>query len=780
MTEPPTPARGSHHLPALRLPRLREFPLLVPLLPPLPGSRPNARWELEFWVATDYISQNAARAKLGEWALIGRHFGAHRKGLVKRHEAGRQALRNKTGRFPSRACASGHLHSSLSPLQFLALHTFLRGNCWGRGLRLRRTVLLSSSPPQALHPVSRPGHSHPPQVGRKGGVRRPGARVRGLPPGPAQTPLSNRAPKCGAAVKPEERLHAILHILRRLLSPNRKERKNHTSKLQELALLLPVSLKPGTKKLTKKEILLHVLQYIQYLQKNIDVAKALLKLYTTDGEGGLGGPGQNPTGGPPRQRHSTPSSSPCSRKTRLRGACQKPQKKKPTQTSERQTRDQKPRRCLTLCKPKKVTPAPDQERGNTEGTTSPLRCTDSDRQPKAAPSSPQGGEKRGRAQLTVLDMAESGAHCGLSSCCFGNSAQDDEPSPALGVQKDAEKFYFLNRTQPCPRQQELVFYDSSEEVDKESPDADPWLPAWTAEGSPHGSPLALGPPQIKDWSATGPLSEILGLSPSLFTSPGRLLPEQILEDGTEYLTQALFEDVYLGPESPLSACKSEAPENKNTPPEAPGDPTDAHSQFQSSVSLDHCYLSLSETSPGSGTTETESPWKRQEDAQPDPEDSESSSEEDGDYTWTPTRRASVLPPGGRKARKARATRGPVKSKEGKKVPYPTPMKKKCVNGFIMFCRMNRKQYIRACPGTASTAATKELAQLWRVMTLQERKPYCIKARRFSRQHNRIVKQERSSSEDDDWDPPKPFYQLLAEKARSSPSPGRAPQPPPGQ
>lgn len=30
---------------------------------------------------------------------------------------------------------------------------------------------------------------------------------------------------------------------------------------------------------------------------------------------------------------------------------------------------------------------------------------------------------------------------------------------------------------------------------------------------------------------------------------------------------------------------------------------------------------------------------------------------------------------------------------------------------------------RACPGTASTAATKELAQLWRVMTPQERRPY---------------------------------------------------------
>lgn len=34
--------------------------------------------------------------------------------------------------------------------------------------------------------------------------------------------------------------------------------------------------------------------------------------------------------------------------------------------------------------------------------------------------------------------------------------------------------------------QKLVFYDSSEELDKESPDADPWLPAWTPEGSPPG------------------------------------------------------------------------------------------------------------------------------------------------------------------------------------------------------------------------------------------------------------------------------------------------------
>ena len=47
----------------------------------------------------------------------------------------------------------------------------------------------------------------------------------------------------------------------------------------------------------------------------------------------------------------------------------------------------------------------------------------------------------------------------------------------------------------------------------------------------------MGPPHIDNWKATGHPSEILGLSPSLFSSPGKLQPEQILEDGTEYLTQ---------------------------------------------------------------------------------------------------------------------------------------------------------------------------------------------------------------------------------------------------
>lgn len=52
-----------------------------------------------------------------------------------------------------------------------------------------------------------------------------------------------------------------------------------------------------------------------------------------------------------------------------------------------------------------------------------------------------------------------------------------------------------------------------------------------------GSPLALGPPQINNCSVTGHPSEILGLSPSLFSSPGKLPPDQILGDDTEFLTQ---------------------------------------------------------------------------------------------------------------------------------------------------------------------------------------------------------------------------------------------------
>uniref|UniRef100_A0A671ENW0 Meiosis initiator n=1 Tax=Rhinolophus ferrumequinum TaxID=59479 RepID=A0A671ENW0_RHIFE len=503
-----------------------------------------------------------------------------------------------------------------------------------------------------------------------------------------------------------------------LLSQNRKQRKNHTGKLHELALLLPVALKTGSKKLTKKEILLHVLHYIQYLQRSIDVAQALLKLHTTDGEGGLGGLGQNPTVGPARRRHSTPSSSPHSLKSCLQGACRKPQKKKLTRGLGTSYQWRQSRKWGS------------KGRGSFSRAVILLGGLVSNPEPLTKLQS-----------LTYL----------VTQWGHRSPRVTAMPSPGLRV-------CLLNSTS-C--RQKPVFYDSSEEVDQESPDADPWLPAWTPEGSPHGSPLALGPLQIDNWSVTGLPREILGLSPSLFSSPEKLLPEKILEDGDEYLTQG--ERPGLGLMLGSFRKHTVMPLNLS----------------QSSVLQDHCYLSLSENSKGPSSpssedsdpnTDTESVWKPPE---ADPKGPQSSSEEDGDYTWTPTRRASTLPAARRRTRKGPASGCPVKSE--KTAPCPIQTKKKCVNGFIMFCRMNRKQYIRSCPGTASTAATKELAQLWRLMSEQERKPYSIKARRFSRRHNRIVKQESSSSEDEDWGTPKPFYQLLAEKARCSSKP--APLPP---
>ncbi|XP_015419883.1 PREDICTED: basic helix-loop-helix and HMG box domain-containing protein 1, partial [Myotis davidii] len=582
------------------------------------------------------------------------------------------------------------------------------------------------------------------------------------------------------------------------LDQNRKQRKNHTSKLHELALLLPLAPKTSSKKLTKKEILQHILHYIQYLQRNIDVAQALLQFHTANGEGGAGGLGQNAAVGSAGQRHFAPSSCPHSCQSYLWEACRRPRKKKLTRASGTrcvwaqskadpppepsssdkapalsdaiallsQTPDPGPEPLLLSgpVKPKKqVTPSPDQKGGNVEGTSTPPRCCD---------------RNGGRSRLTLLDVAKNSK----------NNVQDDGLYPAFGAQHGAERTYFLYRTQPrC----QLVSYDSSEEMDKEAPDTDPWLPAWTQEGSPHGSPLALEPPHIDNWSVMGQPSEILGLSPSLFSSPGKLLSEQVLEEGSEYLTQALFEEVFLDPVSSPSACVLEVPPKKesselgheetpvsahipsqDTPPEAPEDLSDSHSPYLSSVSLGH--LSLSEDSQASSVpssegmdtdTDTELVWGQQE-AQANPEDLKFSSDEDGDYTWTPTRRASTLPSARRKSRRGQADRGPM-TLTNKKDSCPTQPKKKCVNGFIMFCRMNRKQYIRACPGTASTTATKQLAQLWREMTEQERRPYSIKARRFSRRHNRIVKQESSSSEDEDSGVPKPFYQLLADRLHSS-------------
>ncbi|XP_028920795.2 meiosis initiator protein-like [Ornithorhynchus anatinus] len=232
----------------------------------------------------------------------------------------------------------------------------------------------------------------------------------------------------------------------------------------------------------------------------------------------------------------------------------------------------------------------------------------------------------------------------------------------------------------------LVDYDSDwEEEEDEDSSTGPWLSALTPPNSPHGlvvpgsePPLLLLP--ARDCCATGCSAQDLGLSPSLFSSPSHLLSGQTQPEGIESVSQALFEDVCL---------------NLST-----------------------------------GTLWTKDPWTSVSDFS-------SSSEEDGDCVWRPIERdPKPSPARPQTKRAAEPGRRPVAPNP----PCPFLLKKKCVNGFIMFCRLNRKQYIRS------------------------------KARRFSRLHNRIVRSDNSSS-DEELPPQKPFYLLLAEKAHCFPPPG---------
>ncbi|XP_028840149.1 uncharacterized protein meiosin isoform X2 [Denticeps clupeoides] len=109
--------------------------------------------------------------------------------------------------------------------------------------------------------------------------------------------------------------------------------------------------------------------------------------------------------------------------------------------------------------------------------------------------------------------------------------------------------------------------------------------------------------------------------------------------------------------------------------------------------------------------------------------------------------------------------------EGASVPcarrnpeIPPLLKKKCVNGFLMFCRMNRKIYLRSHPGTPSTIVTKELASIWHVMPKQDRQIYCLKARQFSREQNRNVRIKDVEAEEEGQEyVPNPLHMLLAHR-----------------
>ncbi|XP_062818607.1 meiosis initiator protein isoform X1 [Anolis carolinensis] len=509
-------------------------------------------------------------------------------------------------------------------------------------------------------------------------------------------------------------------------SDDRNKRNAIANTLKELAEMLPIPLRTGCKRLTKKEVLLRVLRYIEHLQANIDTAKSLLQVKSGEPKAKETEPVVIPTI-KRRQREATP----LVKKTKPSNVFKKPRKRRRSHRTERQGGNKRACKLLTL---------------ETDNIPSHVDVNREEKLSSQKPSSFFPG----------VQALVSKSHLPLDRNLGSDQQESKEVENTFLYAFDEQYQYAGESGHPLMRQ-ELVHYNSSyEEEDEEGLKASPWLsvqsPVWITHGN-----LQLHSPGT---GAPNTCSD-LGLSPSLFSSPARLLPRHILHGGQEELSPVLFEDVYLSPQSshyPMTLSGTLL--------------------RKSAFTLDHCYLSYSEMeesspSPVSRMNEMPTPWQNyyfQKAANFKSEYPVSSSDENSDCAWVPCKR--VRKPSqvsSQKKKKKKKKKGVKKQKhragacEKHSGTSPLKLKKKCVNGFIMFCRLNRKHYIRAYPGMASTAATRELAQLWRLMTKQERRPYCLKARRFSRLNNRIVREDFSSGEEE-LEPPKPLHVLLAEKS----------------
>ncbi|XP_012825164.1 basic helix-loop-helix and HMG box domain-containing protein 1 [Xenopus tropicalis] len=276
------------------------------------------------------------------------------------------------------------------------------------------------------------------------------------------------------------------------------------------------------------------------------------------------------------------------------------------------------------------------------------------------------------------------------------------------------------------QRQKLVPYHSPSSSD--NGDNGPWLLS-----------ISLSPncPEAINLQKTPTITAVqLGLSPSLLSPPTEHFQQSIS-------SPVLFEDVFLS--------SSFSPDSQK-------------SLHLSTFSVDHSYQSQSEIS-----TDTDY-WRHFN--QPEHDNITELHRHQGGRRKGRARRMLVytslsnedsnlnssFSPHAKRRRRGR------KGKSGRKcAPQSQRFRKKCVNGFIMFCRVNRRPYLSAHPGTASTTATKELAELWREMSAQERHPYCVKAIQYSILHGRMVKQCSPGLSQDNLSSPEPLSVLLAKR-----------------
>ncbi|XP_032870204.1 meiosis initiator protein isoform X2 [Amblyraja radiata] len=510
------------------------------------------------------------------------------------------------------------------------------------------------------------------------------------------------------------------------LQHRRKQREQYRSNvnsLRELAAILPVPPQKRERRLTKKEVLNQVLRYIAFLHRHISNAKSLLKnnsVEIDENECCLNGEestSPEEAGQSNAEEMSPPSSPPNFKKMRLRNICPKPRKKKWMEKTEwRQML--KSRRCL-YSEPAGYDKHPQSEirhevdltwQGASLDTSSSSSC-----------SQDNADRLQGRTlYLTLLDSREpegsSLDNLGRHEMQHGTKYSSAIEERKMDFSHDSS-LYDPPVSPPYPslKDQKLVHYLSSHDEDDEV-DRSPWLP----QEYPRGAAEVHSP--VSDSRTAPGLQASLGLSPSLFSSPARHV--QLLQDGKENLTQALFGTVCLSPEFPVTK---------------PGDLK--LSNTRQSQQLHNSYWNA----PIKDSDESEHWFSFSDDI------------EDNDITWTPYYRGKLSQPAtSSKLKRGKSTNQGLRRKRC----CALQLKKKCVNGFIMFCRVNRRLYISDHPGTASTVATKALAHVWRTMSKNERRPYCIKAREFSKMNNRIVRLDSSSSEEkEEVEMPEPLHLL---------------------
>ncbi|XP_066502275.1 meiosis initiator protein-like isoform X2 [Hoplias malabaricus] len=439
--------------------------------------------------------------------------------------------------------------------------------------------------------------------------------------------------------------------------------------LKEIGCLLPISGTASGRGLTKKETLIHMLQYFDFLQSHIQSLQSRLPHHylphVSDRES------ESESEDTPLSQPNTP---PHSLKAKRKYSYTRPRKKS---TSNQKQFDDRVHSLHKEDSNRSVT-------SNTNGEYAPTWSAD---------------------QNLCLDNSESNTHPDSSDCYYslnvllpttsssrtGSSADQESPCEGLGScsicddRTGSENGSLGSKDTDTPPSGSLILRDRMlgifPSLGKSQLPVSPSLPQ---------TPVVPLIPLLR----TG---ESLNLSPSLFTSPARGLCHPLLPNQQEEL-QTLFEDVWVTPKptvlkSPSLPCK------------APDESED-----------DRC---------------------------------------SDDVSWTSKLHIPL-----RKVKNNCHKRIFRKSQD---ITKPS-LKKKCVNGFIMFCRMNRGLYLRTHPGTPSTVVTKELASLWNIMPKQERRLYCLKARHFSRQQNRNVRSEGQDAEGESEDCiPSPLHKLLAHR-----------------